>query len=126
MNAQYIATWRKIIVGEEESWVLFENDTCMILLEPEENFAARAVELMNQWGPVHAGSSAGDFSTITVDDGLGWVVTSHHNEILTLVAAEESAGEPSDVAMGLLGRSKRDQDGRELNVIHVEDKRHGV
>ena len=30
---------------------------------------------------------------------------------------------PDDVVVGLIGRGKRDQDARELAIIHVEDKR---
>lgn len=40
-------------------------------------------------GPVHAGSSFGDFSTIELPDGKGWVVTCHHNDILTFVGPDE-------------------------------------
>ncbi|WP_179278667.1 hypothetical protein [Actinomadura mexicana] len=47
----------------------------------------------------------------------------HHNDILTFVAPEEAGDDAPDLAGGLLGRSKRDQDGRELVVVHVEDKR---
>ena len=123
MNEELVNVWRTIIVGDNKSWVLFENGTCVILMEPEEDLSAQAIELMKEWGPVNAGSSAGDFSVITLDDGAGWVVTSHHNDILTYVGHEESGDDPSDLAIGLLGRSMRDQDAEALTVIHVEDKR---
>ena len=119
-----IEIWRSVIVGDDKSWVLFKNGTCVILMEPEADLAAQAIELMKEWGPVHAGCSAGDFSTIDLTDVPGWVVTSHHNDILTYVGPEEVAeAEPSDLVVGLLGRAKRDQDAHELEVIHVEDKR---
>jgi len=29
----------------------------------------------------------------------------------------------SDVVIGLIGRARRDEDAKELNVIHIEDRR---
>lgn len=115
--------WRRIIVGDGKSWVLFANGTCVILMEPEDDLEAQAIELMREWGPVHAGCPAGDFNTITLPDDLGWVVTCHHNDILTYVSPNEMEREPEDVAVGLFGRSKRHQDSQDLQVIHVEDNR---
>jgi hypothetical protein len=119
-----IEVWRSIIVGDEKSWVLFKNGTCVILMEPETDLSSQALALMKEWGPVHAGSSAGDFGTVDLTNAPGWVVTSHHNDILTYVAPEE-VGPPdsTDLVVGLLGRGKRDQDARELEIIHVEDRR---
>ena len=123
MNNDLVNIWRQIIIGDDKSWVLFDNGTCVILMEPGDDLAAQAITLMKEWGPVHAGCSAGDFSTITLDNETGWVVTSHHNDILTYVSPEEVGDDPSDLSVGLLGRSKRGQDADSLTVIHVEDKR---
>ncbi len=117
-----IEIWREIILGDQKSWVLFENGTCVILMEPQAVLSAQATALMKEWGPVHAGSSAGDFGTITLDQAAGWVVTSHHNDILTYVGPAEMSS-TDDVVIGLLGRSKRNQDAQELEIVHVEDKR---
>ena len=62
------------------------------------------------------GSPAGDFSVITLDKHPGWVVTSHHPDILNYVRPDEVDEGSSDVAIGLLGRSKRDRDAKELSV----------
>lgn len=59
---------------------------------------------------------------VDLKDDEGWVVTGHHNDILTYVGP----GEPQDqsqIVVGLFGRSKRHRDGTELHVMHVEDKR---
>ena len=82
-----------------------------------------AIELLKEWCPVHTGSSAGDFTTITLENEAEWVVTCHHNDILTYVGPAEAGDDPSDLSVGLLGRSKREQDAESLVVIHVEDKR---
>lgn len=118
-----VEIWRRILVGDSKSWVLFANGTCVILMEPEDDLAGQAIELMKQWGPVHIGSEAGDIGTILLPDALGWVVTCHHDDILTLVTRDELDGEPPDVMIGLQGRAKRHEDSQELRIIHVEDNR---
>ncbi len=121
-----VEVWRRIIVGDTKSWVLFENGTCVILMEPDEDLAAQATEIIREWGPVHAGSPAGDFSVITLKDAPGWVVTCHHPDVLTYVALEDVGPEPTELAVGLAGRSRRDADGLEPHIIHVEDQREGT
>jgi hypothetical protein len=119
-----IDVWRQIITDARKSWVLFENGTCVILMEPGDDLAAQAVAFMKEWGTVHPGSPAGDFGVIELPDGLGWVVTGHYDDILILVGPDEvSPGDVNDLAVGLLGRSKRDRDSAELRIVHVEDRR---
>jgi len=119
-----IEVWRSIIVGDGKSWVLFKNGTCVILVESEADLSAQALALMKERGPVQAGSSAGDFETIELMNAPGWVVTSHHNDILTYVAPDEiEQYDSTDLVVGLIGRGKRDKDARELEIIHVEDRR---
>lgn len=116
-----VGIWRDILVGDKTSWVLFKNGTCVIFMEPEVDPGAQAIKLLEEWGPVHPGSPAGDFSTIKLADAPGWVVTCHHNDILTYVGPNEVwKVNQIDVAVGLVGRSKRDKDARELQVIHIE------
>jgi hypothetical protein len=117
-----VDTWRKIIVGEGKSWVLFAHGTCVILMAPSQDLAAQATALLKEWGPVVVGTPAGDFDVIELQAAPGWVVTSHHPDILTYVGPEEfEEGQvPQDMIIGLTGRSKRDQDAAELQVIHIE------
>lgn len=123
VTEELVQVWRDVIQGDEKSWVMFENGTCVILMEPGDDLSAQAVELLREYGPVHGGTPAGDFGAIDLDRAPGWAVYGHHNDILTYVAPEEAGDGASDLTVGLLGRSKRDQDGRELAVVHVEDKR---
>jgi hypothetical protein len=119
-----VEIWRSIIVGDQKSWVLFKHGTCVIFMEPDADLSVQALALMKEWGPVHAGCSAGDFGTIDLANAPGWVVTSHHNDILTYVGPDEvGEPDPSDLVVGLLGRGKRDLDARELEIIYVKDKR---
>lgn len=116
--------WRRVIRGAGKSWVVFAHGTCVVLPGPEPavDLAARAIEILRQHGPVQAGTPAGDFGTITLDPGPGWVVYGHHADVLTYVGPDEASGK-SDLSVGLRGRRKRDQDGHELRVVHVEDNR---
>ncbi|WP_433606864.1 hypothetical protein ACQP2P_31205 [Dactylosporangium sp. CA-139114] len=118
------SVWRRIIQGEGKSWVAFAHGTVVVLPSPAENddLAQAAVEILREYGPVHAGSAAGDFGTITLDPGPGWVVYGHHNDVLTYVAPDEITSD-DDLTIGLYGRSKRNRDGHDLTVVHVEDKR---
>lgn len=120
----YVEAWRRIIRGDHKSWIVFRNGTCVVLAEPAEDadLAAEATGILREYGPVYPGSSAGDFGTITLDPGPGFVVYGHHNDVLTFVG-EDEVSDPTDLAVGLYGRGKRDQDGRELEIIHVEDRR---
>ncbi|MEU7893486.1 hypothetical protein AB0B45_11540 [Nonomuraea sp. NPDC049152] len=116
-----IATWRQLL-HPAKSWVLFANGTCVILMEPAGDLAEQAKELLSEYGPARAGTPAGDFTTIDLDDAPGWAVTGHHPDILTYVAEDELDAR-DDLTVGLFGRGKRDQDGHELTIVHVEDKR---
>lgn len=122
-GSDLIAAWRATINGPGKSWVLFENGTCVILMVPETDLASQATALLGKWGPVGVGSSFGDFSTIELDDGRGWVVACHHPDILTFVGMDEIGVPTPEVAIGLLGRLKRGQDAEQLRVLHIEDRR---
>jgi hypothetical protein len=123
-NSELIDAWRASINGPDKSWVLFEHGTCVILTEPADDLAAQATALLREFEPVHAASSFGDFGTIRLKDRRGWVVTCHHNDILTFVGPDEASPDAQDVTVGLLGRFKRGWDAEQLRVLHVEDKRH--
>ena len=117
-----IEVWQRLLADPRKSWVLFEHGTCVVLPAPDGELAEQATDLLKKFGPVHAGSSAGDFGVIDVENVEGWVVTGHHNDVLTYVGLDEPQDQ-SQIAVGLFGRSKRHRDGTELRVVHVEDKR---
>ena len=120
-----VQAWREIILYDDKSWVLFKNGTCVILMEAEDDLASQAIDIMKEWGPVHVGSPAGDFSVISPYEYSGWIVTCHHDDVLTYVSPDEVENGPSfDMIVGLFGRKKRAQDASSLEIIHVEDKRH--
>jgi hypothetical protein len=120
MQQELVDIWRRIIIGEGKGWVLFEHGTCVIFTEPSGDLGEQAIAIMREWGPVAGGSSAGDFSVIGFDDEPGWVVTSHHPDVLTFVPPEDMAEEPSELVIGLLGRAQRGMDAEELTIVHIE------
>jgi hypothetical protein len=124
LDEDLIAIWRGIIQGDSKSWVLFEHGTCVILMQPQTDLAAQATALLAEWGPVQVATPSADFNVVELANSPGWVVTCHHPDILVYVPMDdENTAGTSDVVIGLIGRSERDQDAKELNVIHVEDKR---
>ncbi|HEX2312473.1 MAG TPA: hypothetical protein VHJ17_01990 [Thermomonospora sp.] len=122
-TAELVETWRRIIVGEHKSWVLFANGTVVVLTEPGDDLADEATGVLREYGPVHAGSPSADFGVIDLEDAPGWVVYGQHSDVLTYVAPDELDDDPDDLAVGLHGRAKRDADGTDLQVVHVEDNR---
>jgi hypothetical protein len=122
MEDPLAGTWRRIIVGEDKAWVLFSHGTCVIFTGfTGANLAEEALRIMRAWGPVHAGSSAGDFSVIGLDNDPGWVVTCHHPDVLTYVSPGDLGPDPSELEVGLFGRTQRQADTEELRVIHIEE-----
>jgi hypothetical protein len=120
----YVEAWRRTIQGDHKSWVVFRHGTCVVLSDPDPDadLAAEAIIILREFGPVHPGSPAGDFGTITLDPAPGYVVYGDHNDVLTFVAPDELT-DTTDLAIGLHGRRKRDRAGHDLEVVLVEDKR---
>jgi hypothetical protein len=118
-----VSGWQRILRGQGKSWVVFENGTCVVLMEPRGDLKEQATKLLKEWGPVHVGTPAGDFNVIALPDHAGYVVTSHHPDIMTYLSPDEADEETSEMIVGLIGRAKRDQDAQELKVVHVEDGR---
>jgi hypothetical protein len=105
-------------------WVLFSNGTYIIIEDKTiADDSAFAKKIMREYGPVHAGTPAGDFSVTHLSRTDGWVVSGNYYGMYTYVSPSElkKAGvqNPSDVDVGLFGRRKRENDGKECRVIFV-------
>jgi len=78
---------------------------------------------MKEFGPVHAGGPAGDFSITKLKLTEGWSISGHYYGMYTYVHPDElkAAGIDTgkEVEIGLLGRSKRNRDGEECRIIHM-------
>jgi hypothetical protein len=115
-----VEAWQAVLKGQKKTWVVFKRGTCVILDPGTGDPAVEATSILRERGKVHAGSEAGDFSVVHLKDIPGWVVTSHDDNILTYVAQDEVSAPITDLNVGLTGRSKRDQDAREPEVLHIE------
>lgn len=121
--------WRNIIEKlppkKDKSWVVFKHGSCVILSEATssaQETESKAKEIMAKWGPVWPACPAGDFNVFKSPCNNGWVVTGHNPDVFTFVALSEGDEGSNDMMTGLFGRSKRDKDGREPQVVHVEHK----
>lgn len=105
-------------------WVLFSNGTYIIIEDLTiKDEAAFAKKIMKEYGPVHIGSPAGDFGVTHLNRTEGWAASGHYSAMYTYVDPEElkQAGvkTPSDIDIGVLGRNKRDKDGKECKIILI-------
>jgi hypothetical protein len=122
MSNPLVNFWRKI-VGDQKSFVMFNYGTCVVVSGGQGDLTKQAIEILEEWGPKHAGPKGGwvDVKEITDSSGsAGWVVVGEHPDVLAYVAPDEGGGPAMQI--GLTGRMKRDKDSQELQVVHVEDK----
>ncbi|WP_217192959.1 hypothetical protein [Bernardetia litoralis] len=79
---------------------------------------------MKEFGPVHAGGPAGDFNVISLNKTKGWVVSGHGYGMYTYVNPSElETNSPDDLTIGVFGRSKRNNDGQNPNIIYVNSSK---
>lgn len=105
-----------------QDWVLFENGTYIIFddISIIGDVKEKALQLMKEFGPVYAGGTAGDFNVIHLNLTEGWLVSGHGYVMYTYVHPSELDSEsPNDLEIGLYGRSKRDSDGQNPEIIHI-------
>lgn len=105
-----------------EDWVLFENGTYIIFdnVDTIADIKEEAIMLMKKYGPAYAGSPAGDFSVTQMNRTDGWVVTGHCYGMYTYVDPKEIKSKvPNEAEIGIFGRSKREKDGKNPVVIHI-------
>lgn len=118
-----VAVFQKVVTDPSMSWVLFKHGTCVMLLNPEEDFRKQAITLLKNHGPVIPGTPSGDFDVTRIPDIQGWIVTGNFPGIMMYVFEDEAGNNNSDLEIGMLGRTKRDLDAKFVHVIHVEDHR---
>lgn len=125
VQEQIVEIWRKIIQNTPERqgkpWVVFRHGTCVILMEgasSKEDATTKATQIITEYGPVYPGTPTADFNVTENSAAQGIIVTCWHNDVLSFVGKDE--GGDNMLVNALLGRSKRDQDGRSPEVLHVE------
>lgn len=121
MSIDLIVVFKKVVTDPLMSWVLFKNGTCVMLLEPQKDIKTQAIQILGRYGRVSAGTPSGDFEVIKIPEINGWIVTGDYPGIMMYVSLEEGK-KRDDVKIGLIGRNKREQDAKELEVVYVENK----
>lgn len=109
-----------------KDWVLFENGTYIIFddITQIENIENEAIRLMKEFGPAHAGGPSGDFNVITLNETKGWIVSGHGYGMYTYVNPSElETNSPDNITIGLYGRSKRNNDGENPKIIHINSSK---
>lgn len=96
-----------------------------MLLEPQKDIKAQAIQILRRQGIVTAGTPSGDFEVTKIPEINGWVVTGNYPGIMMYVSEEEGK-KKDDIEIGMIGRSKRELDAKELEIVRIEDKREDV
>ncbi|KAF2514404.1 hypothetical protein EYY60_03880 [Flavobacterium zhairuonense] len=107
-----------------QDWVLFKNGTYIIFEHADEisNLQSKALKLIKEFGPVYTERSE-DFDVTDLKNTEGWIVSGHGYGIYTYVSSQEmKSKKPNTATIGLLGRGKRDLDGRNPVIVHVNRK----
>lgn len=108
-----------------QDWVLFKNGTYIIFDNADTipNLEIEAIKSMKEFGPVYPGGPAGDFGVTHLNKTDGWVISGHGYGMYTYVDPDELKSEsPDDTEIGLTGRNKRDLDGKNPIIIHINRK----
>lgn len=117
-----ISVFQKVVTDPSMSWVLFKNGTCVMPLNSEVDVRTQAMKILEEHGSVVAGTPSGDFEVTKISEIGGWIVTGAFPGIMMYVSDEEAGREKSDFKIGMIGRTKKEQDATSLEVVHIEDK----
>ncbi|MFC4479920.1 hypothetical protein [Flavobacterium chungangensis] len=104
-----------------QDWVLFKNGTYIIFEHVDEvsNLESKALKLIKEFGPVYTERSQ-DFDVTDLKNTEGWIVSGHGYGMYTYVSPQEiRSKKPDTTTIGLYGREKRDLDGRNPVIIHI-------
>ncbi|MBJ2126691.1 hypothetical protein [Flavobacterium sp. IB48] len=107
-----------------QDWVLFKNGTYIIFehVDKISNLEIEAIKLIQKFGPVYKGQRSQDYDITSLKNTKGWIVSGHGYGIYTYVSPLEIKSKKTNTAIGLFGRGKRDLDGRNPVIIHVNRK----
>lgn len=118
----YIKAWQELMV-EPYPWVLFENGTCVIIMKHDEDRKQQAIQLLKGLY-VKAGYEFGDYGVQKLSNEKGWIVTSTHPDVVTLVTLDEVPEQYREdtLSIGSHAQKKRKMDAEACKVIYIADE----
>ncbi|MBI2595540.1 hypothetical protein HYW46_02265 [Candidatus Daviesbacteria bacterium] len=116
---QIIDIYRKVIEPKIKNWVVFSSGTCVILYHPKGDLETEAKEVLQKYGTSTPGTPSADFQVMKLEGLPGWIVSGDQPGILNYVSEDEGK-EKEDWEIGLIARDKKEQDLKELKIIHVQ------
>lgn len=125
-NSEIIKHVKLAINPKFQDWVLFKNGTYLIFENADtiKSVNDEAIKQMKEFGPVFAGGPAGDFSTIHLTKTESWIISGHGYGMYTYVNPSEIENKtPNDIEIGLFGRTKRDLDGKNPEIIYTNSRK---
>lgn len=111
-----VAIYKKIIDPKFKDWVVFESGTCVIIYNHQMDLKEEARGILKKYGAVTPGTESADFTIMKVEPG--WIVTGNQPGILNYVSEDEGGGK-EDFEIGLIGRNKKELDGKESKIIYI-------
>lgn len=117
-----VARWRAILArrqGKGGVWALFKHGTVAIFPAAPRNAEAEARDMLKTQGPARYGAPEPEVTALP--NGAGWLVGGSDPRIFTYVAPEEAGVTTPVQIIGRLGRAKREEDARDLQITHIEN-----
>lgn len=125
MTESLIENVKLAINAKFQDWVLFQNGSYIIFDNTDtiKDIKEEAIKLMKEFGPVYLGTPAGDCGVTKLNKTEGWSISGHFYGMYTYVNPSElNSSKPADDEIGIVGRSKRNLDGQNPIIIHVNRK----
>lgn len=118
-----VARWRVALSrmqGPDGSWALFKHGTVALFETKPRNAEAEAKALLRALAAPRSGAAPEPVVTALPNNG-GWLVGGEDPRLFTYVAPEEASVSTPPTLIGRLGRAKRDEDARDLEISHIEN-----
>ncbi len=118
-----VARWRAALSrmqGPEGAWALFKHGTVVLFEVKPRNAEAEAKTLLKAQIAPRPGL-APEPEVTALPNGGGWLVGGEDPRLFTYVAPEEASAATPPAMIGRLGRAKRDEDARDLEITHIEN-----
>jgi hypothetical protein len=107
---------------EPHAWVMFENGTSVVIVNPTESIAQQAINVLSETYASEKHLDLEDVGVNIISGDSGWLVTSRNPDICNLVLFNDVGADNADDTFGIASFAKRlrRKDWIDRRVIHVE------